>query len=438
MRRRAIHFHAAMLAPCMLLLAGCAHPAARAGDTGPTAARSPRGQWEGELRFPGDLPLLVTVAIDSASAGWRGTLASPALGNDPIAFTSVVTSRDSVILQLPSSADGYVLRGAFAPDGARLEGVAVGPTRGTFRVARLGSADAGTISAEARRVAESRRLAATMTDTTRAVPRANPDSAHLVTSDIALFWATVDAAPADSLGAYLQHRYLEHGSVGVRDFIPGRILSGEDLAAYVVTHRAQYDSVRAANLDVTRADSAIRAAFWRLKRLYPDAVFPDVYFVVGRFNSGGTSSRHGLLIGAEKYRDPSALPGIVSHELIHYQQHCKAPTLLEHAFMEGSADFIGEMISGGEINGAAHQYGMAHEHELWREFTPHVADRTYFPWMYGRPPDGRPNDLGYFIGYRIAQAYYDRTPDKAQAIRDIIMACGGGVNELLAKSGYNP
>lgn len=437
MRTLTLHFPGARITTSALLLAACAH-----GGTRAAAARvqspSPRGQWEGELRFPGDLPLFVVVAIDSGATGWRGALTSSATGRDPVAFTSVVAGRDSVTLQLPAAAQNFRLRAALSPDGQRLDGVAEGPATGSFRAGRAGSAAAASITAQAKRVDESRRVARTMIDTTPATPRANPDSARLVTSDIPLFWATVDAAPPDSLGAYLQRRYLEQGSIGVRDFIPGRILSAEDLAAYVATHRAQYDSVRAASVDITRADSAIRAAFWRLKRLYPPAVFPDVYFVVGRFNSGGTSTRHGLLIGAEKYRDPSALPGIVSHELIHFQQHCDAPTLLEHAFMEGSADFVGELIAGAQINSAAHQYGMTHEHELWREFTPHFADTAWYPWMYGRPKDGRPNDLGYFIGYRIAQAYYQRAPDKAQAVRDIITACGSGVRDLLEKSGYAP
>ena len=422
----------------MLLAVACAHPGARAGSISATDSRSARGQWEGELRFPGDVPIFVTVAIDSTAAGWQGSLSSPMLGAKPIAFASVVAGRDSVVLQLPRDAQSYVLRAAFSPDGQQLEGVAVGPSRGTFRVGRAGTAETARISADAKRIAESRRVAAAMVDTTPVVSKPNPDSARLVMSDIALFWAAVDAAPADSLGTYLQRRYLERGSIGVRDFIPGRIMSAEDLAAYVVAHRSQYDSVRAANLDVTRADSAIRAAFWRLKRMYPEAVFPDVYFVIGRFNSGGTSSRHGLLIGAEKYRDASSLPGIVSHELIHYQQHCEAPTLLEHSFLEGTADFVGELISGGQINNAAHQYGMAHEHDLWKEFKPRFADSTFAPWMYGRPPDGRPNDLGYFIGYRIAQAYYNRGADKTRALGEIITACGSRVNELLAKSGYDP
>ena len=58
--------------------------------------------------------------------------------------------------------------------------------------------------------------------------------------------------------------------------------------------------------------------------------------------------------------------------------------------------------------------------------------------MYGAPKDGRPNDLGYFIGYRIAQAYYQRASDKSQAVRDIIAACRGDARDFLARSGYAP
>jgi uncharacterized protein YjaZ len=81
---------------------------------------------------------------------------------------------------------------------------------------------------------------------------------------------------------------------------------------------------------------------------------------------------------------------------------------------------------------------MQHEAELWAEFSKHFDDTNYFPWMYGRPTDGRPNDLGYFIGYRIAQAYYEKARDKRQALREIITARNGNVRELLAMSGYAP
>jgi len=266
----------------------------------------------------------------------------------------------------------------------------------------------------------------------------DPDSARLVTSDIRLFWDVLDRAPADSLGAWLQRDYIEKGSAGVRDFVRGRIISGEALAQMIQRRRGRYDSVRAATFMVDSAAVGIRQVFHRFKALYPEAVFPDVYFVIGRLNSGGTASRNGLLIGAEMYRSPEGLPAIVAHELIHFQQRWAAFTLLYQAFKEGSADFVAELIAGRHINAAAHEYGRAHERELWEEFRARLDTTSYAGWMYGDPPGERPADLGYFIGYRIAQAYYDSRSDKAQALRNIINPPGGNVREILSASGYDP
>lgn len=186
-------------------------------------------------------------------------------------------------------------------------------------------------------------------------------------------------------------------------------------------------------------ERAIRAPFYALEFLYPEAVFPTVYFVVGRLNSGGTISDQGLLIGAEMYRDTEGLPHIVAHELIHFQQlplPDSVRTLLAQSIREGSADFIGELISGKHINTQAHEYGRAHEEELWIEFQDNMAGRDLSAWLYRDPPGERPADLGYFMGYQITQAYYTRSSDKAAAIREII-----GVRDFeqfLLESGYRP
>jgi Predicted Zn-dependent protease (DUF2268) len=411
---------------------------ARAQAPSPSPSPSAAGRWEGIARVSGAAPMRVLIALDSGASGWGGTLGVPDQMPQPMTFVSIDRHADTLTMRLPAAGQNTVLRLRLSADGARLSGEAFG--QGSIVAARAGSPDVAMMLAAVNGVERSRRVADSLY---RSAPGANaptpdPDSAHLVTSDIRLFWSALDRAPADSLAPYFQRDYLEKASVGVRDFIPGRIQSAEDLAEYVQNHRAVYDSVRAANLDVASADAAIRTAFRKLKALYPPAVFPDVYFVIGRFNSGGTSTSHGLLIGAEMYRDPARLPSIVSHELVHYQQHYENKKLLEHAFMEGSADFVGELISGAQINGDKMSYGLAHEGELWTEFSAHFDDTNYFPWMYGKPNDGRPNDLGYFIGYRIAKAYYDRTQDKAQALRDIITARDGNVRELLSMSGYAP
>ncbi|MGH7461380.1 MAG: hypothetical protein ACREMA_10170 [Longimicrobiales bacterium] len=57
-------------------------------------------------------------------------------------------------------------------------------------------------------------------------------------------------------------------------------------------------------------------------------------------------------------------------------------------------------------------------------------------WLYnqGTATGNRPGDLGYFIGYRIAQAYYTRTADKTSAQRTIIGTADATV--FLTMSGY--
>src|SRR5690606_8739094 len=113
---------------------------------------------------------------------------------------------------------------------------------------------------------------------------------------------------------------------------------------------------------------ATLAAFARLKEIYPEAIFPDAYFVIGQMMSGGTASENGLLMGAELFvRSESApvpvdeltdwekgaimprsdIPPLVAHEAIHFQQRYSAPNnLLCQALREGSADFLGELTSG--------------------------------------------------------------------------------------------
>jgi uncharacterized protein YjaZ len=55
--------------------------------------------------------------------------------------------------------------------------------------------------------------------------------------------------------------------------------------------------------------------------------------------------------------------------------------------------------------------------------------------MYGGSPiEGGPNDLGYFMGYRICQSYYEQAEDKTAAIAAILTT--KDVNALLEASGY--
>lgn len=273
-------------------------------------------------------------------------------------------------------------------------------------------------------------------------PSRDPDAAKLVTSDIDLFWKAYDQAKPGNRAAVLREQYLQKGSAGLKAFTRVRIGDANKLAKNIEQHPRYYASLREPSSKVLTYKGAIRAGFHKLKELYDDAVFPDVYFLIGRMNSGGTLTDTGLLIGVDMYgktKDTPMeelgawhravmgpidyLPHIVAHELIHYQQkYPKAdPSLLGKAIGEGSADFVGELISGKMINGHLHRYGDPRERELWDEFKREMNGTDASRWLYqGDRAKDRPADLGYYVGYKICQAYYDRSPDKKQAVKDIL------------------
>lgn len=289
----------------------------------------------------------------------------------------------------------------------------------------------------------------------------NPDSAALVTEDIPRFWRAFDHASLKEASDVFQREYIDAGTPGLKDFIPGRITSGAVLAGVVAARAHYYLAIRDNTLSIAN-DRAIRdsihASFRRLKEIYPPAKFPNVYFVIGRMNSGGTDSPRGLLIGAEMNArddhtpitelDPWAravtgrladLPHIVAHELIHFEQ---APlpgkqSLLVQSLREGAPDFIAEMISGKHINAAARDYGETHEAALWTEFRATMDSAKVDRWLYqGDRSTDRPADLGYWMGYKICQAYYAHATDKKAALAEIIRMEDPA--KILAASGYAP
>ncbi len=182
---------------------------------------------------------------------------------------------------------------------------------------------------------------------------------------------------------------------------------------------------------------------------------------MGRLSSGGTTAPSGLLIGAEMYgrtadsllgaplsawhrtvlRPVADLPGIVAHELMHVQQTGGGGgTLLERALREGIADFVGERMSGKNINPAAQAYADQHEADLWIEFRRDMLGTDASRWLYdGNATAGRPADLGYVMGYRIARAWFARQSDARVALTQLLTLDGlDAARRLVDESGYAP
>lgn len=289
-------------------------------------------------------------------------------------------------------------------------------------------------------------------------PNTDPNAAKINTSDLENFWKAFDQSKPDFDPRYFDEIYLSHGSKGLEGFMQGRIRNAEYLAETIKKYPKYYSSIRSSLESIAGMEPVIKQSFVKLKEIYPEAIFPPVYFVVGALNSGGTISEDGIIIGAEMYgvspktdtnevsknqwlqsvvKPVSEIPHIVAHELIHIQHSsllsAESATLLEQSIIEGSADFLGELISGKLINEHIHDFANPIEKELWKEFKEKMHSEDYEGWLYSSS-NGRPNDLGYWQGYKITKAYYDNAEDKKKAIYEILNI--KNFNEFLDKSGY--
>ena len=45
--------------------------------------------------------------------------------------------------------------------------------------------------------------------------------------------------------------------------------------------------------------------------------------------------------------------------------------------------------------------------------------KDFSGWLYSSQ-EGRPNDLGYWMGYQITKAYFEKKSNKIEAVRDIM------------------
>ena len=248
--------------------------------------------------------------------------------------------------------------------------------------------------------------------------------------------------------------------------------AAEELLRALRAYPRYYAAVRPTTLSVdtnSRVTQGIRRGLTRLAALYPEARFPTIYFLIGTLSTGGTTAQSGMLIGTEQSAsDPTtpldelpdwarknfpthtieSLVGLVVHEAVHTQQkpmpQGQHDTLLRHSLGEGIADFVSELAVGPWAANTPRQvYGRAHEHEVWVDFQDEMeiaGDSIIRTWMYnGMVPAGQNHgavDIGYWVGYRIAGAYYARATDKRAAVRELLEL--HDPEAILRASGYAP
>ena len=277
---------------------------------------------------------------------------------------------------------------------------------------------------------------------------------NVQTIDIDHFWEAYDNLKncrtfADSTNSF-QKLYLDRATDGLIDFIQVRDFTAEKYVRLAAKYPKFYSTIRKNTYQTKKSEAIIDSVFFKFKQLYPNFKPFKVCFAMGILNTGGTISNNFVLIGTEITTSTSdvdlsefdgnefsknlagkddivqKIKGIIAHECVHTQQKRPADTgfikceLLYKVMREGFCDFIGELVSGNKLGGN-HEYGDKNEKQIWTDLKNELCNQNIGNWLYNYSTvKEKPADLGYYVGYKIAQEYYKNASDKNQAIVDII------------------
>ncbi|MBW3466697.1 hypothetical protein [Arthrospiribacter ruber] len=288
----------------------------------------------------------------------------------------------------------------------------------------------------------------------------------IIHSDIDRFWVAYDQLKdsnnyQDSVFS-IQTHYIDKASPGLREFIKARDISAESLINRIKTAPNYWETVRPNTYLVKNYQKEIASQLDLFRSELKSFRDPMICFAIGQLSTGGTVKGRWLLIGTEmvtsdSLTDKSQLtdwhknvlpkePKILeftAHELVHTQQRFGLGyiigyfrnRLLTMTITEGAADFVSYTITGLNINEDIYPYGYENEEALWKEFSEEMYGNAYLKWLYGGDSNkDRPADLGYFIGFRICEAYYNQAKNKKRALNKIVKT--NNYRRLLRKSGY--
>jgi hypothetical protein len=241
-------------------------------------------------------------------------------------------------------------------------------------------------------------------------------SIEVQTEDVTRFFRIYEAAGGRPTAEQLQREYLDRGTTGLRHLARVRNVTGERIARAVAAQK------------------------------------PPISIVVGPGKPLAIAGPgDGVQIGLEAMCSATAarffdaniddrFVHVIAHEYIHAQQapalaNNEHPSVLERSLLEGVAEFVGELISGGIANVAVSASASGRETEIEKQFAADTDKTDLSAWVDNTTSDSV-GQLGYWVGYRIAKAYYRQAPDKRAAVREMIQLTKP--RAFLAKSGWYP
>lgn len=289
------------------------------------------------------------------------------------------------------------------------------------------------------------------------------------TTDITRFWDAYDRIQVSTDTAeqrkLLHTHFIDQASPGQRAMFQARRYTPDEYLEAIRNYPRFWASVRKSMLSADIHVQAMQEGVERLRGLYPQMRPADIYFTVGVFRSGGTVTDNMVLIGSEiSLADSTAvtdeLPGYLGHlpgffatnparhlafvnvhELIHTQQGGRwGYDLLSQSLHEGIAEFVPTLAMGCPSPAEGVRYGEENMERVRAVFEQELFAYWIDRWIWNDTTGPFPvRDMGYYVGYAMAQRYYERASDKQQAIADMIgLNCedSAAVNAFAERTGW--
>jgi hypothetical protein len=279
-----------------------------------------------------------------------------------------------------------------------------------------------------------------------------PKGPEILTQDVTRFYALYDATHGKPTVEQIERDYLAKGSPSLVEFARLRRVTAQSIADRLASNPATYARAKECLAVLPAVKLRLTASFARLAEMYPAARFPPVAIVVGRGRPVGMTYPGGLTIGLEAlcaadFMNPDVedrFVHVIAHEYAHIQQTAPSDfkegdpnaTVLRVSLAEGAAELIAQVISGGVGNAGLARWTQGKEAEIEAAFVRDMDSTDLSAWLFNHRGADAPYDLGYWVGYRIAKAYYLRSPDRRAALRDIIEL--DDPKAFLAASGWTP
>ncbi|UCF20058.1 MAG: hypothetical protein JSU87_01205 [Gemmatimonadota bacterium] len=278
----------------------------------------------------------------------------------------------------------------------------------------------------------------------------DPDEVQLISDDVLNFLKAIERIDSgENAEIALGEEYLDKASPGLREYLREHDLDAGQFAAAISKDPERYSALEKLPAQLASQEDEVRRAFHELNRIIPEVTFIPIYYLVGvQRGFFAEPSEYGLMIAiSELAEDPSLVALGLVHETVHVQQALTVGieeymqvfgpkmSLLSLSLREGAAYFLTTLALNRQTLPEAYDYFIENEEALWEQFKSELGNRDPGEWLFRKPEDrNRPQDLGYLMGARIVESYYNQSSDKAQAITDILAIVD--YPDFLKKSGY--